>query len=112
MNTETTHAGEQDNLGSPAVVSSDLPPLPEVDTASMAWDGRSVDYINGYENGFESAQEKMQDYALLAVAQERERNAKLCDAIYIEEQGEPVCYGFAKECAAAIRAQGKATPAL
>lgn len=47
--------------------------------------------------------EIMRSYALSAVQMERERCAKLCDAIYAEEQKEPECYGFAKECAAAIR---------
>ena len=43
--------------------------------------------------------------AQAAIDQERERCAQICDALYSEEQLEPVCYGFCKECADAIRKQ-------
>jgi hypothetical protein len=39
-----------------------LPALPPVDTSSLAWSGRSVDYINGYESGYESAADQMREY--------------------------------------------------
>ncbi len=55
----------------------ELPPLPEPDTRSLALSGRCVDYITGYEHGYESAAEDMRDYArayaLACVEAERER---------------------------------------
>jgi hypothetical protein len=69
----------------------ELPPMPQaVDVTPVSW-----------SNLFSADQ--MREYALLAVQQERERCARICDAVYADEQDEPVCYGFAKECAAAIR---------
>lgn len=61
----------------------ELPPLPELDTRSFAYSGRSVDYINGYEAGYESAAEQMRSYgelcARLAREAERERAAKVAE---------------------------------
>lgn len=37
------------------------PPLPEPDTASLAYSGHSVDYINGYERGYESAADQLRE---------------------------------------------------
>jgi hypothetical protein len=39
-----------------------LPELPEPDTRSLAYSGRDVEYIEGYESGFESALESMRSY--------------------------------------------------
>jgi hypothetical protein len=61
--------------------------LPEPDTSGLAWSGRSVDYINGYEAGYEAAAEKVR----AAVLAERERCAKVC-----EEKGIPNGMYFAE----------------
>jgi hypothetical protein len=39
-----------------------LPELPEPATRSLAYSGRDVEYIEGYESGFESALECMRSY--------------------------------------------------
>jgi hypothetical protein len=47
---------------------TDLPPLPEPDTISLAMSGRSVDYINGYERGFESCRDQLREAQRQAIA--------------------------------------------
>lgn len=49
--------------------------LPQPDTASLARSGRSVDYIDGYEAGYEAAAEQVRQ----AVMAERARCATLAD---------------------------------
>lgn len=51
----------------------------------------------------------LEKFASLVSARTREECAKVCDGIYAEERQEPECYGFASECAAAIRAMGERT---
>ena len=100
MNTKS-HPGEQDNLGSPAVVHADLPALPEVSIiipkAALSMP-EGINRMSVYTAG------QMQAYALLAIAQERERCAKICIAMNDEHEISG-CDG--RECAAAIR---KGTP--
>jgi hypothetical protein len=79
-----------------------LPELPPVDTASLAHSGRDVDYINGYEAGYESAIEQMQAYARAAVLMERERAAKVCERLH-EGQSKATWHNLFVVAAAAIR---------
>lgn len=87
--------------------------LPEPDTQSLAMSGRSVDYCNGYEKGWESACEATAAQVEAAVLAERERCALVC-----ETHGGPVKWGsencdryhiqaeWARVLAAVIRAGG------
>jgi hypothetical protein len=91
---------------------SELPPmlppmtevtLPEPDTVSLAYSGRSPDYINGYEAGYEKAADQLREYARQAVLMERERCAKVCEEI---DRADTTCRGDLpdlSEFAAAIR---------
>jgi hypothetical protein len=77
-----------------------LPELPEPDhivqtSRTSSESGYSADQLRAYGQACASA----------ATLAERERCARLCDSVYAEERGEPVCYGFAKDCADAIRAE-------
>jgi hypothetical protein len=71
--------------------------LPPPDTASMAYSGRSVDYINGYEAGYEAAADQVR----AAILAERERCAGVCEQMRAVSA---VSYELGTACAAAIRA--------
>lgn len=76
--------------------------LPEPDTASLAMSGLSVDYINGYERGYEDAAEQVRQAVML----ERERCARVCEELASlisgphESDGH---YALLMNCAASIR---------
>jgi hypothetical protein len=55
--------------------------LPEPDTASLAYSGRSTDYINGYEAGYEAAASQLRQAVQEAVEAERRRCAELCEGL-------------------------------
>lgn len=68
-----------------------LPELPEPDTRSLAYSGRDVEYIEGYESGFESALESMRSYGTACfeagVRQERERALDLYEITEFQGHG-------------------------
>lgn len=67
---------------------SDLPKLPEADTASLAYSGRSVDYINGYESGRESSADQMRAYGLACYRAGVEAERERCFQIAIEKSAD------------------------
>jgi hypothetical protein len=87
-----------------------LPELPTTGIARTAVNGtpymlKAVTVENDTIRVFDTAQMTaygQQCYAA-GVQAERERAARVCEQIYVEEQKEAECYGFARECAAAIR---------
>jgi hypothetical protein len=77
---------------------TELPPLRQPDTASLSYSGRSVEWISGYERGFEAAADQMQEYARLAIKGERERCARLVESLAVASS-----FKLREQLASAIR---------
>lgn len=73
--------------------------LPAPDTSSLAYSGLSVDYINGYERGYEAAADLVRQVVLL----ERERCAKVCEEKRFDKWAVETMGDLRDELAAAIR---------
>lgn len=99
-------AGEQDNLGSPAVVPADFPPLPPAD--GFARIRNEHDRFDGLRDFWfrHTIKDYVAECVRLAVADERERCAKLGDELERFDDDHNSFLGGGKACASAIRSQG------
>ena len=74
----------------------ELPPLPEPD---RFWSEADDEHIDAW-----LAADVLRAWGRQCYEAALEAAAVKCDAVYTDEQKEAECYGFARDCAAAIRA--------